>query len=72
MKKFIAALFLSFIPFICFADTIKCYAGSKLIYSHHIGNFRYTGEIFIFEEESSGEVVMYNGNCVIKIDMGDE
>ena len=68
---FLFAVIVFLAPFLCFADTIKCYSGNKVIYYHHIDNIRYTGEVFIFEEDSTGEVVMYNGNCVVKIDMGD-
>jgi hypothetical protein len=68
---FIFAVILFLAPFLCFADTIKCYSGSKVVYYHRIGNIRYTGEVFIFEQESNGEVVMYNGKCIVKLEGED-
>lgn len=49
------------------ADTIKCYSGDKVIYYRDIRNLTFTGDVFLFQEKS-GRIVMYSGNCIVKLD----
>lgn len=76
MKKFIYLVFslllfvvIFSIPFMCFADSIKCYQGNKVIYAHHITNVTYTGDMFVFVENGTDRVIFYNGHCLAKIDV---
>jgi hypothetical protein len=66
MKKLIAILFIIFaLP--AYADSIKCYSHGKLIYSRHVYDVTYTGEVYVFIEEASDKMVIFNGDCVAKI-----
>ena len=56
------------IPMITFADTIKCFSGNRTVYYRNVSNITYTGEVFIFEENTSGKTVMYSGECIVKFD----
>ena len=51
------------------ADSIKCYSGNKLIYSRKASNISYTGELFVFQEDMSEQLVMTNAMCISKIDL---
>ena len=53
---------------ITFADTIKCFSGNRTVYYRNVSNITYTGEVFIFEENTSGKTVMYSGECIVKFD----
>lgn len=66
MKKLIAVLLLVLsVP--TYADSIKCYSYGKLIYSHRVHDVTYTGDLFVFTEDSSDDLVFFNGNCLAKI-----
>ncbi|MDD5211385.1 MAG: hypothetical protein PHV62_03155 [Sulfuricurvum sp.] len=58
----------SFLANECFADSIKCYSHGKLVYSHHVSHVTYTGDVIAFIEDSTGNAVFYNGECVAKIE----
>lgn len=51
-----------------FADSIKCYSNGRLIYSHHVKDVTFTGDWFIFTELSTDKLVIFNGECIAKID----
>lgn len=66
MKKLILFCLL-FSPTISLADSIKCYSDNKVVYHHQVENVTYTGDIFIFLEKSSNQIVMYSGDCIVKV-----
>jgi hypothetical protein len=68
MLKLIFPILLSMsFPCVGLADSIKCYAGNKIIYHREVKNVNYTGEMFIFQEVPSNRTVFYTGNCLFKI-----
>jgi hypothetical protein len=68
MRKFLF-LFLTLVSINSHADSIKCFSGAREVYHHDITNLKYTGEIFIFQESDSEKVVIYSGDCLVKINV---
>jgi len=66
MKLLLTILMLIF-PIFCLADSIKCYSYNKLIYKGKIINYGYEDSIFAFQEKKSGNIFIYNGNCLIEL-----
>lgn len=76
MKKqsFFALYIFPFIIFTCMlssltnarADRIKCYAGSKLIYSREVSEVMNLGSLYTFIEAKTGNTVFFNGICLAK------
>lgn len=60
---------LSLISINSYADSIKCFSGAREVYHHNITNLKYTGEIFIFQEIDTENVVIYSGDCLVKINV---
>lgn len=69
MKKLSSALFLLFLSLPVYADTIRCYSGNKLIYSRHVRDITYTGDMLVFQELGSDKFVLAYTNCIAKIDI---
>ena len=68
MKKilfFFLLIILIFIP--AYADSIKCYSQHRLVYSAQIQDLTYTGELFVFVEKRSNQIIFTNTECVAKI-----
>lgn len=64
----ISLVFGSFLANECFADSIKCYSYGKVVYSHRVHDVTYTGDMFVFTEDSTGNLVFFNGNCLAKLE----
>lgn len=50
------------------ADSIRCYDHGRLIYYRNVKDVTFTGDMFIFTELPSDKIVLYTGDCLVKID----
>jgi hypothetical protein len=50
------------------ADSIACYTKNKIVYYPHVIDITYTGDIFIFTEQTSGRIILSSAECIAKID----
>lgn len=57
-----------FISHTTFADSIKCYSGNKIIYHHNIKDVTFTGDMFVFVEKDTENMMMYSGDCIVTVD----
>lgn len=75
LKYYFKMLYLAsfLIPFAAHADTIKCYNGKKLIYSHHVENLTFEDNVFAFNVVGNPNmVVIISGNCIAKLDVNQD
>ena len=53
-----------------FADYITCYDSGKSIYSNHVREVSYYDNLFSFLESKTGQYIITNANCIIKVPKG--
>jgi hypothetical protein len=69
MKKLLVIAVLLLVSCQTLADSIKCYSAGKVVYYRNIKDVTFTGDLFVFEELVSGRIVMFSGDCIVKIDV---
>jgi len=68
MLRLISILFLLCISSVTLADEIKCFSGSKIIYSGRGEDIAYTDEgLLVFKETKSGKDILIAADCIIKM-----
>lgn len=67
MKKLLVTALLLLVTLSSHADSIKCYAGGKIIYYRNVSDVTYTGEMFIFKEIGSDRIIFFSGDCIVKL-----